>query len=141
MPLVQVFALGYLVKRPNKLLHPFELVSHDCSFAARSLASVSPIVRRVRGFTDAVSGSLILASVCSFLSVVAVASRFAREPNSFSLRLLIIVVPCGWLSGGLRDVPRTPGRRKGVASSAVMLPRGRGRSEVRAGGEFPHMIT
>jgi hypothetical protein len=59
------------------------------------------------------------------LSVVALASRFAREPKSFSLRFFIIVVPCGGLSGGLRNRPRAPGRRKGVASSAEIPPRTR----------------
>jgi hypothetical protein len=34
-----------------------------------------------------------------------------------------------------------PGGEKGVASSAGMLPRDGGRSEMRAGGNFPHMIT
>ncbi len=34
-----------------------------------------------------------------------------------------------------------PWRKEGVARSAVMLPRDRGRSKVRAGGKVPHMIT
>ena len=33
-----------------------------------------------------------------------------------------------------------PGGGKGVASSAGMLPHDRGRSEMRAGGDFPQMI-
>jgi hypothetical protein len=36
-----------------------------------------------------------LASTCSFLCVVALASRFVREPNSLSLRFFITGVPCG----------------------------------------------
>jgi hypothetical protein len=90
-----VTALHYLVNRPNKSLQPFELVIHDCWFAARSLASVKPIVRRARGLAPE-SGSLILASVCSFLSVVAVASRFFAGPNSLSLRLFFIVGVVGY---------------------------------------------
>jgi hypothetical protein len=88
----------YRVNRPNKSLQPFELVIHDCWFAARSLASVKPIVRRARGLVPE-SGSLILASVCSFLSVVAAASRFFVGPNSLSLRLFFIVVVVGYDAG------------------------------------------
>ena len=129
----------YRVKRPKKLLQPFELVSHDCSFAARSLASVSPIVRLVRGFAEPGSGVLILASVCSFLRGVAIVSRLAREPNSLFMSFVNIDVPGSWLSGGLTSRPRAPGRKKGVASSAEIASH-RGRPEVRAGGKVPHVI-
>jgi len=84
------------VKRPRKSLQPFPLVIHDCWFAARSLASVRPTVRRARGLAPG-SGSLILASVFSFLSSVAPASRTFRGPNSLSLRFissLCLVVDC-----------------------------------------------
>jgi hypothetical protein len=90
----------YRVNRPNKLLQPLELVIHDCWFAARSRASVRPIVRRARGLNSG-SGSLILASVCSFLSAVAAASSLVldREPNSLSLRfffMAVVVGSAGW---------------------------------------------
>jgi hypothetical protein len=52
------------------------------------------------------------------LCVVAIVSRFAWEPNSLSLRFFIIAVSSGWLTGGLRILPRAPGQREGVASSA-----------------------
>jgi hypothetical protein len=84
------------VKRPRKSLQPFPLVIHDCWFAARSLASVRPTVRRARGLAPG-SGSLILASVFSFLSSVAPASLTFRGPNSLSLRFissLCLVVDC-----------------------------------------------
>src|SRR5450759_2777432 len=84
------------VKRPRKSLQPFPLVIHDCWFAARSLASVRPTVRRTRGLAPG-SGSLILASVFSFLSSIAPASRTFRGPNSLSLRFissLCLVVDC-----------------------------------------------
>ena len=82
------------VKRPNKLLQPLELVIHDCWFAARSLCSVRPIVRRAR-VASAGSGSLIFASVFSFLSAVASASRNSLGPNSLSLRFLFVMVFTG----------------------------------------------
>ena len=81
--------LDGLVKRPRKSLQPFALVIHDCWFAARSLASVKPTVRRVRGLAPA-SGSLILARVFSFLSSIAPASGASGGPNSRSLRFFFI---------------------------------------------------
>jgi hypothetical protein len=80
------------VKRPRKSLHPFELVIQDCWFAARSLCSVRPIVRRARGLAECASISLILASVCSFLSIVGAVSAVCRGPKSFSLRVFFIAV-------------------------------------------------
>ena len=40
-----VYRFADAMKRPKKLLQPFELVIHDCLLRARSLASVNPIVR------------------------------------------------------------------------------------------------
>ena len=82
---------SYLVNRPNKSLHPFELVIHDCWLAARRRASVRPIVRRALGL-ESESGSLILASVCSFLSAAAAASAPGRGPNSLSLKVFFMAL-------------------------------------------------
>src|SRR5258705_1871751 len=81
------------VNRPRKSLHPFPLVIHDCWLAARSLASVRPTVRLARGLAPE-SGSLIFARTLSFLSAAAFESRTSRGPNSLSLRLFFIGVPC-----------------------------------------------
>jgi hypothetical protein len=42
------------------------LVIHDCLLRARSRSSVNPTVRRVRGFAEVVSDSLMFASVLVF---------------------------------------------------------------------------
>jgi hypothetical protein len=57
------------------------LVIHDCLLRARSLASVNPTVRRVRGFAELVSDSLMVSSVFFFFDarVVAVASFRLRK--------------------------------------------------------------
>lgn len=81
----------YRVNRPNKSLHPLELVIHDCWLAARRRASVRPIVRRALGLESG-SGSLILASVCSFLSAAAAASAPGRGPNSLSLKVFFMAL-------------------------------------------------
>src|SRR2546423_13729211 len=76
------------MKRPKKLLQPLVLVIHDCLLRARSLASVSPIVRLTRGGLSAVvSDSLTLASVFSFFAAIAAATSalwLFRKPNSLS---------------------------------------------------------
>ncbi len=89
----------YRVNRPNKSLQPFELVIHDCLLAARRRASVRPIVRRALGL-ESESGSLIFASVCSFLSAAAAASAPAFGPNSLSLRFFFITLSGGSRAGG-----------------------------------------
>ena len=89
----------YRVNRPNKLLHPFELVIHDCWLAARRRASVRPIVRRALGL-ESESGSLILARVCSFLSAAAAASAPGRGPNSLSLKVFFMAFFEGVRAGG-----------------------------------------
>jgi hypothetical protein len=76
------------VKRPNKLLQPFVLVIHDCWLRARSLCSVNPTVRRMRGFPEVVSDALTLARVFSLLVAVAAALSLFREPKSLFIRFL-----------------------------------------------------
>jgi hypothetical protein len=110
------------VNRPRKSLHPFPLVIHDCWFAARSLASVSPTVRRARGLAPR-SGSLIFARTLSFLSAVAFESRTSRGPNSLSLRLFFIAVPCDLVFARMQPSEWRTIRRGDRLSKPMRVPR------------------
>jgi hypothetical protein len=64
------------------------LVIHDCLFRARSLASVNPTVRRVRGFVELVSDSLTVSSVFFFFVARVVAVWSFRLTKGFLMKSL-----------------------------------------------------
>ena len=78
------------LKRPSRLLQPLPLVIQDCSFAARSLASVIPTVRRGRGLAATVSTSLIISSAFCFVTGVGRFSAGLRDGRKRSIRLFFI---------------------------------------------------